>query len=616
MYKINIKQEFKSMVPLTVEFPPFVVLTGLNGSGKSHFLNAVAQSKHTEITENDTVIANPKLLTTFSSVRNPEATVVNWERDAQHLFDTYNAAKYPPAVKVTADGKPLRFSTDPALVQMKLEDRLGSLNLKKVRQTAENAGKDINDLSLDDFREYMPLDDASEESFLYQNFAHIFMNIFKKKMDNEQKKFRREWLKQEHVTYITDEEFDRRYGNPRQVINNLMEAGGLNYEFNEPTEENLDRSFILKLINKRTFAEINLEDLSSGEKVIMSLTFALYNASLDFEFPQIIILDEPDASLHPSMTKQFLNVVENVFVEERGAKVIMTTHSPSTVALAPEAALFVMNKTEPRIEKTSKDKALSILTEGVPSLSINYENRRQVFVESENDVEFYEKVYGRLKNKLVPEISINFISSGESRTDKNGQPVANCGQVINITNILRKSGNKFIHGIVDWDGKNKNEGYTKVLGENKRYAIENYIFDPIFIAALLLDEGAVAKEDLGLANNENYSDFKNFSKEKLQTICDFIIGKIAEQVSPTENAASAVRYVNGIEVEMPVWYLHHPGHPLEELLNAYLKENFVQLKRFHQPNGIRNQIVEKFIENMPDFISQDILESFQAVQSV
>lgn len=165
------------------------------------------------------------------------------------------------------------------------------------------------------------------------------------------------------------------------------------------------------------------------------------------------------------------------------------------------------------------------------------------------------------------------------------------------------------------DGKNTNEGYTRVLGENKRYAIENYIFDPLFIAALLLDEGAIRKEDLELADNENYSDFKNFSKEKLQTICDFLIGKIAEQFSPTQHETLSVRYVNGIEVEIPVWYLHYSGHPLEELLNAYLKGNFVQLKRFHQPNGIRNQIVEKFVENMPDFISQDVLELLRAIQT-
>jgi hypothetical protein len=50
----------------------------------------------------------------------------------------------------------------------------------------------------------------------------------------------------------------------------------------------------------------------------------------------------------------------------------MVTHSPSTIALAPEESIFVMNKEgENRIEKSSKEKALDILTEGFVSLTNN-----------------------------------------------------------------------------------------------------------------------------------------------------------------------------------------------------------------------------------------------------
>jgi ABC-type glutathione transport system ATPase component len=125
----------------------------------------------------------------------------------------------------------------------------------------------------------------------------------------------------------------------------------------------------------------------------MSLAFALYNTKFDMEFPKLLLKDEPDASLHPSMSKQFLDVIQKVFVQDKGVGVIITTHFPSTVALAPEEAIFIVNKTGQRIEKATKDTALKILTAGVPSFSVNYENRRQVFVESEMDVYFYEKVY-------------------------------------------------------------------------------------------------------------------------------------------------------------------------------------------------------------------------------
>ena len=105
--------------------------------------------------------------------------------------------------------------------------------------------------------------------------------------------------------------------------------------------------------------------------------------------------------------------------------------------------------------KTTKDKALKILTFGVPSLSITYENRRQVFVESKNDVTFYERIYEKLRDKLVDEISINFISSGIS-----GQ--GNCNQVKEVVNQLTKYGNNFIYGIIDWDLKNNGNDLLKI----------------------------------------------------------------------------------------------------------------------------------------------------------
>ena len=39
-------------------------------------------------------------------------------------------------------------------------------------------------------------------------------------------------------------------------------------------------------------------------------------------------------------------------------------------------------------------------------------------MESRYDVEYYEQLYNKLSPKLNPEISLNFISSGDSRTDK------------------------------------------------------------------------------------------------------------------------------------------------------------------------------------------------------
>ena len=95
--------------------------------------------------------------------------------------------------------------------------------------------------------------------------------------------------------------------------------------------------------------------------------------------PDVLLLDEVDASLHPSMMRNMLGVIQNIFLKN-DIKVILVSHSPSTIALSPEESIFIMNKSgENRIEKRSKKEALSILTEGFatlndiePTLSIDY----------------------------------------------------------------------------------------------------------------------------------------------------------------------------------------------------------------------------------------------------
>lgn len=320
---------------------------------------------------------------------------------------------------------------------------------------------------------------------------------------------------------ITEAEFiSKNSEKPWVQINELFKNIQLPFELNNPEEINMRDMYtpILKNIEKNE--PINFTDLSSGEKVLVSLVFWLFNSNDKGIFPKLLLLDEPDAHLHPSMTKQFFHVLKDVLCQKYDVRVIMTTHSPSTVAIAPEDSLFVMKKDGSRIEKAFKDSALGILTSGVPSFSINYENRRQVFVESPNDVTFYEKLYNKLAHLLIPEISLSFISSGESRTDKNGIKIANCGQVINICETLRNAGNKFIWGIIDWDTDNEPDKfpYIKVLGNKERYAIESYLFDPILLAAMLLREKQIEKLELGLNQNLTYTDFKKLSEPELQFI--------------------------------------------------------------------------------------------------
>ena len=80
-----------------------------------------------------------------------------------------------------------------------------------------------------------------------------------------------------------------------------------------------------------------LQDLSDGEKAIISLTFAML-ASEDTH-PKILILDEYDTPLNPSLINAFFTVLKDFFID-KGVQVVLATHSPATLSLAPDYAVF------------------------------------------------------------------------------------------------------------------------------------------------------------------------------------------------------------------------------------------------------------------------------------
>jgi ABC-type uncharacterized transport system ATPase component len=604
--RLSLPNKFKSLEPFNIELPDFVVLTGINGAGKTHILTAIANN-YLNVVDDVGVGLNLKKYVTSQTLAPNESTIVTREQINASIQNLWN----PFSGTYLANKR-----NNP---NYSLEHNVFGVNTpqpKIIEKIRISANKDLDDLTADDFFTYYPIDDGlAQTDVFYQNFSHLFKRYQDKLDDNRYRRYQNESLNDREITFLSEDRFLVLFGEPPwDFVNKILTEAKLDYHINAPRNTNRDAPFELKLVNNFNGTEIQFGDLSSGEKVLMSLALALYNSNFDIEFPKVLLMDEPDASLHPSMSKQFLDVIEKIFVIEKKVKVIITTHSPSTVALAPEEAIFVVNKTGQRIEKSTKDKALKILTSGVPSFSVSYENRRQVFVESPNDVTFYEKIYQKLSDYLVPEISLSFISSGESRTDKNGIKVSNCGQVINITHTLRETGNNLVWGIVDWDTENNSSDFIKVLGNGNRYSIENYLFDPILLAALLRRQGILTREDLNLSNNENYTDFKHLEAHQLQFISEVITNKIAESVKPTDSSRLTIKFLNNHEIEMPKWYLHFQGHALEEeVLKVFPQLNDIKRGR---EEALKLEIINKIVDDIPELISIDFLEVFRKVQAV
>jgi energy-coupling factor transporter ATP-binding protein EcfA2 len=474
-----------------------------------------------------------------------------------------------------------------------------------VEQLKKNYKYPIITLEDDDFDKCYPISWIPVNLF-QQSFNRLFAGYHKLWVENKFNKFLRESEKQ-NVKFLSDEDFLKRHGEPPwYFLNSILDAANLNFIIDKPSGYD-DRPYEPILIHQISRDRIKFADLSSGEKILMSFALCLYYAQdrrQIVDYPKVLLFDEIDAPLHPEMTQSLLRTIQEVLVERHNIKVILTTHSPSTVALAPDSAIYVMQKDgNQRLRKTSKDKALAILTSGVVTLSINYENRRQVFVESEYDVKFYDVIYNKLKHYLQPEISLEFIPSGAP-----GQ--GDCENVKRIVNQLNTSN---IYGIIDWDKTNQGNPHVKVIGKDKRYSIENYIFDPIIVGAYLLREKFIEKTEVGLSETERYTDIEKFDNARLQVIVDFIIGKAATML-PADLGLGVLKceYAGGQVVDIPKWFLNVRGHDLEK----NFKELFPQLKRFRKDDELKLEILRKAVDDIPQLLSMDFIDLFREIQNV
>lgn len=172
----------------------------------------------------------------------------------------------------------------------------------------------------------------------------------------------------------------RRYNGktPWAVINDFLnEYGDFRYNITHPEPldsqsylYNQDQSFFPLLRTEDGSIAIQYDELSSGEEVLFALALCLFKTMSDNIFPKILLLDEVDASLHPSMVENLFRVIDNVFIK-MGTRVILASHSPTTIALAPEGSVFVVNRPGDglnRVEKRGKKEALAILTQGFATL--------------------------------------------------------------------------------------------------------------------------------------------------------------------------------------------------------------------------------------------------------
>lgn len=474
----------------------------------------------------------------------------------------------------------------------------------KVSVIAKNVSEYLNKqyfgLKVQDFfNAPIPEELLSSTSLFSMRIENVFYNYSKKRFLNHLAFFNKKELQISNES-VSDKEFLANNPEPWRVINNIFEKNNIDFEFEgiNPVEFSPDSDIKFRLLKKSNKTEIHIDNLSSGEKIIIGLIiklFATKHYDENLQYPDLLMLDEPDAHLHPEMSKLLIDILHKTFSEELGIKVIMTSHSPSTIAISPESSLYQLkNHPETSLTKIDKDSALELLTGKIPTLSIDYKNHRQVFVESPTDVYYYQTLYDKISLDKNLIYKLYFISNGYGKS--------NCEQVYNIVTNLRESGNNTSYGIVDWDLKNSETEYIRVHGLNNRYSIENFIYDPIYIIMLLMTfEGDNIYKELKIPETTNEYEIINFSNDRINEMIKWFFNKYYEKYRIEDSEKQnliPVHYLNNKTFNLPNWYIKFQGHDLENRI----KSLFMSLENRYRSEGSLQKALTKIIAKCYPFI--------------
>lgn len=591
--EIRITSQHKSINPIVFELPNFCVLTGKNGSGKSHLLQAMADKGHATIFEtnedNEDELSIVKYIP-FNGL-NP-----NVQADCNFLMLT-NERKNEWNKIYSAIQQYNQYAKNGALLGRDIFRFLphGDYPIHKILDKLIKKYGSIDAITEDRFNALYDVSEMSTSEIFSSQFASIFKLYHARLEDNQYKAFRNEKYNDTYEV-LSDAEFIETYGpKPWELINSMLEKASLPYRVNNPEGQNRESDFHLVLSDPERGITIDVNDLSTGEKVLMSLALAIYNTTEHNHKPQILLLDEPDAPLHPEYSQVLLSAIYESIVQQAKVKVVITTHNPTTVALAPEESLFKMERELGKPVKVTKKEALNILTKDLDNIRISTDSRRQVFVENENDAEYYERII-----RLLPDFKVKF--QFLSPHTRNG---CNCDDVKRIVNILREYGNDSVYGMIDFDNTNSNDKFVYVIGEQRRYAIDNYIFDPIYVFFLLVREGIVDTMGLNIGNY-TFTKLGQLSQGHIQEIINYISSELDLNVGEKV----LFQTIGGHTFEISKDYFSIQGHELEsKIINKWPQLNAIKRGK-NDERILKIYMIDKVIQEFPEYLSADFIDTF------
>jgi len=98
--------------------------------------------------------------------------------------------------------------------------------------------------------------------------------------------------------------------------------------------------------NKSGGDKFLIRELSTGEKTLVSKVLYMYLAAIK---DKVILIDEPELSLHPKWQNKVLKIYEN-FAKQNNCQIIIATHSPHIIGSAKPESIRLLKKEDNTIK--------------------------------------------------------------------------------------------------------------------------------------------------------------------------------------------------------------------------------------------------------------------------
>ncbi len=436
----------------SVELPNFVVLSGLNGTGKTHLLKAILHKK-VSVRNVGESMGQIRYIPVRDLMPGSSAGIAPDEsEEAYKILTKWSNSLISNGQKIGDREEYSGRRPRDMNINNNKKDALKLLPaLKKILQASFDRGK--RQIAKSEIRTLVASDDLSDfdkEYIFQQEFSTSFLRYAQDYRANKIQRMLRDHGG-EDVSALSDEELYNLKGQPPwELINRMFEIMDLPYIVNRPMSA--ENNFVANLTSTLNGTTIGFSELSSGEQALCCLAIAMYQSDRGQRFPGLLLLDEPDAHLHPNMIASLIDALQNAILPRLSCGMILTTHSPTTCAIAPSSSLYLMNGKTRRPEPMPLDDALDALCIGLPTLSVRKEHERQVVVESDIDADIYTRLWSRTKTNIHTgsqrPVTLNFISSGSK--DKSGS----CEKAIDLCEKLRAAGSTTCFALIDFDCKN------------------------------------------------------------------------------------------------------------------------------------------------------------------